>query len=86
MSDLVLEDLRCKEPKGTVIPPHPHPTVFLTVNAYARVSWTGYVMSRNVIMNWIRPEVSQETDWVGLFDVDISHEKTLHRKFITLNI
>ncbi|XP_059094858.1 uncharacterized protein LOC131889711 isoform X1 [Tigriopus californicus] len=35
--------------------------------------------SRNLIMNWIRPERSQETDWVGLFDVDISHEPKLHQ-------
>eukprot|EP00095_Tigriopus_kingsejongensis_P009839 maker-scaffold21_size687808-snap-gene-4.9 protein:Tk09839 transcript:maker-scaffold21_size687808-snap-gene-4.9-mRNA-1 annotation:"hypothetical protein DAPPUDRAFT_220083" len=78
LKDAVLEDLLCHEPKGTVVPPHIHPTVFLTVNAYARVTWTGSIQARNVILNWVRPEQSQPSDWVGLFDVDISNEHILH--------
>ncbi|TRY62938.1 hypothetical protein TCAL_15233, partial [Tigriopus californicus] len=66
-----LEDLRCEEPVETVIPLSPA-SHCISDGSLGPVS----VSSRNLIMNWIRPERSQETDWVGLFDRDFSHDRS----------
>ena len=65
---------------GTDLRDASDPEVFVTVNAAGSVSLLGKDSNqvRNVVLNWITPTLGKDQrDWVGLFDKDVSHEKSL---------